>query len=108
MIPSTVIRHVGVRLGLAAWLIGGATAAHGALRCGTELVSEGDSVVKLLEACGEPTTGDPSLFLDRTDWVYNFGPEEFLYRVIIPDGDVERIEEPGRGVAEPVEGEEDL
>lgn len=107
MIRSTVTRHSGVRLGLAALLLGAATAAHGALRCGTELVTEGDSVVKLLEACGDPTTGDPDLYLDTAEWTYNFGPEAFMYRVLIRDGAVERIEELGRGVVQPFDEGDD-
>jgi len=56
---------------------------------------------KLLEACGNPTTGDPDLYLETAEWTYNFGPEEFMYRVLIRDGAVERIEELDRGVVEP-------
>lgn len=74
-----------------------------ALRCGTELVSEGESVLKLLEHCGEPASGDPALYLGRAEWTYNFGPNEFMYRVVIQDGEVERIEELGRGVAQPLD-----
>jgi len=96
-----------LRLGLLAWLLG-AGAAHGALRCGTDLVTEGDSVVKLLEACGDPTTGDPDLYLDTAEWTYNFGPEEFMYRVLIRDGAVERIEELDRGVVQPFDDDEGL
>lgn len=77
-------------------LVGGS--AQAAMRCGTELVSEGDSVVKLLEYCGDPATGDPELYLDTAEWTYNFGPNEFMYRVVIREGRVERIEELGRGL----------
>jgi len=90
-----------LRLGLLALLLGASAAVQGALRCGTDLVAEGDSVVKLLEACGNPTTGDPDLYLGTAEWTYNFGPEEFMYRVLIRDGAVERIEELDRGVVQP-------
>ncbi len=83
------------------------TGAHSALRCGTDLVAEGDSVVKLIESCGEPTIGNAALFQDRAEWTYNFGPNEFMYRVLIDNGRVERIEELGRGVTEPLFDEDD-
>lgn len=75
--------------------------AAAAIRCGTDLVDEGDSVIKLLEACGEPTLGDPALYLGTAEWTYNFGPTGFITRVLIRDGRVERIEDLGRGVAIP-------
>lgn len=89
------------RLVLLVLLLGGGAGAHGALRCGTDLITEGDSVVKLLEACGDPATGNPDLYLDTAEWTYNFGPNEFMYRVLIRDGAVERIEELDRGVVQP-------
>lgn len=84
-----------------ATLLGSAAPAAAALRCGTDLVVEGDSVVKLLDSCGEPTYGDAALFLDTAEWTYNFGPDEFMHRVLIRDGRVERIEELGRGIEPP-------
>ena len=84
-------------------IVGGALAllanapASAAMRCGTELVVEGDSVLKLLEACGEPDMGVAALGPTNAEWIYNFGPDEFMKRVVIRDGQVERIEELGRG-----------
>lgn len=85
-----------------------AASAQGAMRCGTELITEGESVVKLLEHCGEPAIGDPTLYYGTTEWTYNFGPDEFMMRVIIRDGRVERIEELAWGVERPVGEPEDL
>ena len=80
-----------------------ATPAHADMRCGSEISSEGDSVLKLLDACGEPTLGNPALHSGDTVWTYDFGPTEFIQRVRIRDGVVRRIESLGRGVTEPDE-----
>jgi hypothetical protein len=74
--------------------------AHAGLRCGKQLITEGDSVLKLLRSCGEPTIGDP-LYFGIAEWTYNFGPHQFMKRVRIEDGLVQRIEGIGFGVAPP-------
>jgi hypothetical protein len=88
-----------------------------ALRCGTGIVSVGDSTLKLLKTCGEPTlkehfeeplpgaTYDPwtgawypqygSIGYDI--WTYNFGPNRFIQRITIRNGEVYRIESQGYG-----------
>ncbi len=75
--------------------------APAALRCGTDLISSGDSVLTLLDACGEPTYGDPAFYLGSAQWTYNFGPNQFMMRVIIRNGKVERVEQLGWGFATP-------
>lgn len=72
------------------------TATADGLRCGADLVSEGESVHKLIEACGEPVEGD-MLYTDFGRWTYNFGPDEFMMRVTIRAGIVERVERLGYG-----------
>ena len=62
------------------------------MRCGTELITEGDSALSVLEACGEPSYGDVDPFGDD-EWTYNFGPNEFMIRLTIQEGTVRRIEE---------------
>jgi hypothetical protein len=75
--------------------------AHAAMRCGHELISRGDSVLKLLEACGEPTVGNPAILFGDVFWIYNFGPDEFKQRIRIRDGTIMSIQRLGRGVEEP-------
>jgi hypothetical protein len=73
------------------------------MRCGAELVSRGDSVIRLLDACGQPTVGNPALLFGDSVWIYNFGPDEFQRRVRLRDGRIRNIERLGRGVEYPHE-----
>lgn len=108
------------RRGLAALLLlaclGAAAPAH-ALRCGTGVVSEGDSTFELLHTCGEPTMterterpipyqvydgflGDYVTVYDSVPvdiWTYNFGPRRFVQRITIEAGRIKRIESLGYG-----------
>jgi hypothetical protein len=90
--------------------------AH-ALRCGNNIVSEGDSTMLLLRNCGEPTQKEH--FVDRIPvgtydqvrgeyytaydeqpydvWTYNFGPRRFIQRITIKGGKIHRIESQGYG-----------
>lgn len=72
------------------------------IRCGTDLVEVGDSVAQLLEACGEPDIGDLDVLLEYGfgEVTYNFGPREFMVRVKVIDGKVERTETLGYGFSE--------
>ena len=67
------------------------------MRCGTELIDVGDSLAKVIEQCGEPAVGDPTLVYDFGALTYNFGPNESMMKVIIRQGEVSRIEELGEG-----------
>jgi len=78
-----------------------AGSAGASMRCGAEIVSRGDSVIRLLDACGEPTVGDPALWFGDAVWIYNFGPDEFQRRVRVRDGRIRNIERLGRGVEHP-------
>jgi hypothetical protein len=94
--------HGFIRAALGPVLLAAVVAqAHAVMRCGPELVSRGDSVIKLLEACGEPTVGNPALLFGDVFWIYNFGPDEFKQRVRIRDGRIMAIERLGRGVEKP-------
>lgn len=84
--------------GAVALLLLASGAADAQMRCGTELIVEGDAVAKLLATCGEPATGE--LDLDYGKWTYNFGPLEFMHEVTIADGKVVRIEKLGKGFIE--------
>lgn len=75
------------------------------IRCGTDLVVDGDSVAKLLQACGEPDIGDAEALLafGFGEVTYNFGPTEFMVRVEVSDGKVESTENLGYGFEESVD-----
>ena len=77
------------------------------MRCARGIVSIGDTAAEVLGKCGEPAyaaqrtdkrLGDRwkgyrgGAFVAVDDWTYNFGPNEFMYRVIIENGRVARIE----------------
>jgi hypothetical protein len=82
-----------------------------AFRCGDRLISRGDSVIKVLENCGEPDLVEhlaeclPIQIFDwrlgeyRSDcrmiyyeaWTYNLGPNLFMRRLHIQDGEVKMI-----------------
>jgi hypothetical protein len=88
-----------------------------ALRCGTSVVSEGDSTLRLLERCGEPTQVerfehqapvkryDPLHERYYTDyaaepyeiWTYNFGPRRLITHIRVRHGKIERIDTGGYG-----------
>lgn len=74
------------------------------LRCDGQLLGPGDSVARLLEACGEPDIGNVGV-LEFGEWTYNFGPDEFMMRVTIRDGEIERVEQLGYGYVEEERGE---
>ena len=101
-----------------------------AFRCGTKLVKTGMHEAEVIAICGEPTTarrlgyavrsvsvrdrhpGSSGLNVSRggsyyypvevmvTEYVYNFGPQKFMRRVVFEDGRVARIERLGRGYRE--------
>jgi hypothetical protein len=110
------MRRSSVSLSLLACLALSALPAH-ALRCGNNIVSEGDSTMRLLRNCGEPTLKEQ--FVDRMPvrtydqvnnayytaydeqpydvWTYNFGPRRFVQRITIKSGKIHRIESQGYG-----------
>src|SRR6056297_4197585 len=80
----------GLGLALFVGLAANTQPASAALRCGTELVVEGDTKQALLDACGQPDEGSPQMHTDV--WVYRIDGEE--YRVHVLNETVERIEAP--------------
>jgi uncharacterized protein DUF2845 len=77
------------------------------MRCARGIVSIGDTAGEVLGKCGEPAyatqrmekRGDERGYRYRTfttvaidDWTYNFGPNEFMYRLLIENGRVAMIE----------------
>ncbi len=77
-----------------------------AMRCGTELISEGDLALELRKHCGEPDWIDRQyeeiVYDEEGDfehrianvierWVYNFGPNQFMRFVLIRNNRVAQI-----------------
>lgn len=103
-------------------LAGLATTAHAdAMRCGSRLVSEGDTRSQVRAMCGEPSDvqtrtilrrpyydfhgrliyfGDGLIEIPVEVWTYNFGPYKLMRRVRFVDGQVEEIETLGYGYHE--------
>ena len=107
-------------------LAGSPAAADLGLRCGTRLITDGDSIERVLNECGEPSLVNsweeerihryPKHFIDdRNDfedygpvhriivrvtieeWTYNHGPHRFIDRVRFENGRVRRITSGGYG-----------
>ncbi len=74
--------------------------------CDQGVVSEGDTQMDVLKRCGDPDyvtspdyrysgTRGREVNVRRTtvvDWIYNFGPRQFIYTVTFEGGRVVRIE----------------
>jgi hypothetical protein len=94
------------------------TAQADALRCGSKLVTEGDTRAEVSNKCGDPTDVDHSTVMVQPTtwihgrpvvvgngqvevvvetWLYNFGPHQFMRRVKFQDGRVVGIETLGYG-----------
>lgn len=97
---------VGMRFvvsALALLTLAAAGAAQAGVRCGHELVSEGESSAALLLACGDPLLRQ-TIATENTSktegiveqWVYDFGPGTLLQIVTIEGGKIARIEDGGR------------
>lgn len=88
--------------------------AH-ALRCGTHLLSEGDTRGELLARCGDPVDAsrrvvervvrrrvrgqilENSVAVVQETLVFNFGSQRFLREVVLEDGIIRRIDTLGPG-----------
>lgn len=86
----------------------------GTMICRGGIVSIGDTAGELLSKCGQPAYGTQreqkrveggakntrerfitSISID--DWIFNFGPNEFQYQVLLENGRVARIQSLGYG-----------
>ncbi len=77
-----------------------------ALRCGSDLVREGDPAYRVQRACGEPDwtrSWRPGYPAGDEIWHYNFGPNDLIRVMHFRDGRLRRIETAGRGFIEPDE-----
>jgi hypothetical protein len=61
-------------------------------RCSGETVSVGDRQYAVREACGLPEKISISGGGTVEEWIYNFGPTEFIYYVKFVNGRLERIQ----------------
>lgn len=89
-----------------------------AMRCGSRLISDGDTITAVRDLCGDPSDVQsrsilrrPSYFLNGRYyyygdamvevpveiWTYNFGPYKLMRRIRFVDGLVEEIETLGYG-----------
>jgi len=61
------------------------------IRCGSALIEDGDSIEKVLEHCGEPTSKEGAT------WIYDRGSGQFVAVIHVgADGTVNRVEERDR------------
>ena len=81
-------------------------AAH-AMRCGGNLVSEGDPAYRVREACGPPDYvkplyryKDPDSDVGDELWYYNAGPNDLVRELRFRDGRLARIRTTDRGFRE--------
>ena len=93
-----------------------------AFRCGTKLVTEGDTRSKVVATCGEPTeiesrrailrrpiewidgrlytVGEGLVEIPVDVWIYNLGPRKLMRRLRFEDGRLVSIETLGYGYLE--------
>jgi uncharacterized protein DUF2845 len=100
---------------LAALLLVMAAAPAHAFRCGSRIITRGDSAEKILQYCGEPDAVTRR-FKERPyvmhsgvvvhgvlqevvveEWTYNLGPRLLMRVVLLEDGYVEEIKHLGYG-----------
>ena len=111
-----------------AFLCGGVSSAHAdGMRCGTKLVSDGDSTFEVRRTCGDPDAADRrteyrtvrdwiatpcvqvnghmrcGFVVERTvevtldQWIYDFGPHQFVRYLVFEQGRLLRVETGGYG-----------
>lgn len=112
-----ILALISLTLGLAA-----GTAAHAdAMRCGSRLITTGDTRAMVREFCGEPADIVTRTILQRPNfmlhgqtyflnegyvevpvevWTYNLGPNRLMRRISFIDGNVDSIETLGYGYHE--------
>jgi hypothetical protein len=92
---------MGIAIAFAA--IAASGTARAGMRCGNDLVQEGESAAQLLLVCGEPMLRQ-TIALENTSktegiveqWTYNFGPGTLLQIVTLEGGKIARIENGAR------------
>lgn len=78
----------------------------GSMRCRNGIVSIDDTIPDVLRKCGSPAFQDrreqsrhgrAHEIVTVDDWIYNFGPQEFMYEVTFQNGRVTKIESRDQG-----------
>ncbi|MCU0976258.1 MAG: DUF2845 domain-containing protein [Steroidobacteraceae bacterium] len=108
--------------GLALLALAAAPAQAEAFRCGTRIVTDGDSAAKVVALCGEPTEIRRSAILRRPvlwlygrpyylsddlvevpveTWTYNLGPHKLMRQLRFEDGVLVEVTTLGHGYNEP-------
>lgn len=67
------------------------------MQCGDQVITVGASQFDVREKCGEPTSIELGSGYGTEQWIYNFGPTEFVYYLTFANGELERIEVGGYG-----------
>jgi hypothetical protein len=84
------------------------------MRCHNQLIETGDSKAKVLQYCGKPSSKNKlhhrknsKNYFDRKSrkyhrraeekWIYNFGPQDFIYVITFEKGKVSEITTEGYG-----------
>ncbi|HET7315524.1 DUF2845 domain-containing protein [Salinisphaera sp.] len=93
----------GFLLALAGMLLP-AIAHADSLRCDGRLVTNGDTVVSVLHACGQPSFRDPwwgnapaGGVPPMMEWTYNYGPRRLMDQIVFRNGKVMSIHTAGYG-----------
>jgi hypothetical protein len=104
--PGSLIAVAGLLL------LAALPAAADSMRCGSKLVSDGDSIEKVLHLCGEPAskerywiTRQPRYYVGSNEyvfpgeedvpvdlWTYDFGPNKLMQRLRFVAGELKSIE----------------
>jgi hypothetical protein len=109
---------MSIRACLMLFVLAACPAAAETLRCGNDLITEGDPLPRVLRLCGEPVDverftefREPTYWIGGRlvraaggwrevrieTWIYNFGPNTFMRRLRFEDGEVVSIETLGYG-----------
>jgi hypothetical protein len=65
------------------------------IRCGSEMISIGALKSEVLSSCGTPTS--KSLLSDSENWIYNFGPTDYVYTLNFYGEQLNKILQGDRG-----------
>lgn len=106
-------KFLNLSLAAASIVVAGFTYVHatetGTMMCQGAIVSIGDTAGEVISKCGQPATSSKreekrvvedarrgrvreikTVSID--DWIFNFGPNQFQYRLLLENGTVARIE----------------
>jgi hypothetical protein len=88
-------------MSLPLFILFSSASADDTFRCGSEVVSLGDSTMKVLIRCGPPSYKEvlnPGFEGPRVEsWYYNCGSSGFLYNLRFVEGTLETINNEGYG-----------